>query len=62
MSSYLAGKAWELSSLQGLVESTLGDVPCSPLQEMKLLLDLLELLFHARHFHIITRQPRDSSR
>ncbi len=60
MSSYLAGKAWELISLQGLVESTQGDVLCSPLQETKLLLDLVELLFHPQHFQIITHQPRDS--
>ena len=60
MASYLACKAWELSSPQGFVESTLGDVPRSPLQDMKLPLDLSKLLVKAHHLPTTTRQPRDS--
>ena len=51
---------WELNSLQGFTDRAIADVPCPPLQEIKLLLDLPELFFQARHFPIITCQPGDS--
>jgi len=60
VASYLACKAWELSSPQGFVESTLGDVPRSPMQDMKLPLDLSKLFIKAHNFPITARQPRDS--
>lgn len=40
MCPYPSGKAWELSLLQGFLESTLGDILYAPAQVMKLFPEL----------------------
>lgn len=50
MCPYPSGKAWELSLLQGFVESMLGDIPDAPSQVIKLFLQLTELFWQGQGF------------